>query len=86
LNLKIIFIAFFLFFCITSCVFLPKTAADQKYNNQCKMATKKLTLKADVNQKYSVCDGGDKKDELLICLVASGVVASASLIVSGSIV
>jgi hypothetical protein len=50
------------------------------------MATKKLTLKADVNQKYSVCDGGDKKDELLICLVASGVVASASLIVSGSIV
>jgi hypothetical protein len=86
LKLKIIFIIFILLFCVSSCVFLPKTSAEQKYYNQCEMATKKLTLNADISKKYSMCGGQDLKEEPLICLVASGVVGAASLVVSGSIV
>jgi hypothetical protein len=86
LNLKIIFINSILLFCVSSCVFLPETAVEQKYYNQCEMATKNLTLNADISKKYTMCGGQDLKEEPLICLVASGVVGAASLVVSGSIV
>jgi hypothetical protein len=86
LHFKNVLITLLLFFCLTSCVFLPETSENQQYYNECEMATKKLTLKADVSKKYSMCGGKDLKDEPLICLLASGVVASASIVVSGSIV
>jgi hypothetical protein len=86
LKFKITFIISILFFCVTSCVFLPESAQEQNYYNQCEMATKKLTLKADISKKYSMCGGKELKGEPLICLVASGVVGSVSLVVSGSIV
>jgi hypothetical protein len=86
LKFKVLFITPLLLFSLTSCVFLPKTAEDQQYYEQCEMATKKLTLKADISNEYSLCGGKDLMDEPLFCLVASGVVASASIVVSGSIV
>lgn len=86
LNVKVVFIISLLIFCITSCVFLPETADNQQYYNQCKMATKKLTLKVNVDKEYSMCGGKDFKEDPLVCLVANGVVASASIVVSGSIV
>jgi hypothetical protein len=86
LNFKVVFIISLLFSCITSCVFLPETAEEQQYYNQCKMATKKLTLKLNVDKQNSLCGGKDFKEDPLVCLVANGVVASASIVVSGSIV
>lgn len=71
---------------VSSCVFLPTTAERQKYYDKCKMATKKLTLEPHIDRDYSICHGRDVKKEPLMCLLLSGVVASASLVVSGSIV
>ncbi|NQZ89416.1 MAG: hypothetical protein HRT54_17710 [Colwellia sp.] len=86
MNIKVVFIISLFFFCLTSCVFLPETADNQQYYDQCKMVTKKLTLKANINKKHSLCGGKDFKDDPIVCLVANGVIASASIVVSGSIV
>jgi len=79
-------LALFLPLFVSSCVFLPTTAEKQKYYNKCKMATKKLTLEPHVNSDYSLCHGKDVKKDPLFCLLLSGVVTSASIVVSGSIV
>lgn len=71
---------------LTSCVFVPTTAQKQKYYDKCKMATKKLTVEPKVRSRFKVCDGQGLKEEPLACMVLSGLVGSATYIVSGSVV
>ena len=50
------------------------------------MATKKLTLEPKISKKYSLCRGKEFRDDPLVCMMLNGVIASATIIVSGSIV
>jgi hypothetical protein len=86
LNFRLLFCSVALSVICASCAFLPETSENQEYYSKCKMSTKKLVLKADIDKKYSVCDASELKDTPLVCLVANGIVSSASIIISGSIV
>ena len=70
-------------FVITSCVFVPVTADKQKYYDKCKMITKKLTIEPKIRSRYVKCSGSS--DDLAICLVAAGILAPVSFVVSGSV-
>lgn len=76
----------FIVFLITSCVWVPKKSENQPYANDCKMVTKKYSLTPEVKKKYSACNVEEFAKEGPICLVLAGVVASASAVVSGSLV
>ena len=80
INLKPILVI--LLSCLaTSCVFYPKTSDSQSYYDECKMATKKLSLDVAVNGNFC-----GSSNDILYCLVAAGIVSSASIVISGSIV
>ncbi len=50
------------------------------------MLTKKLTLKPKVRKEYSLCSGKEFLDDPIVCMVFNGVIATATIVVSGSIV
>ncbi|MDW6005397.1 hypothetical protein [Vibrio mangrovi] len=70
---------------LSACVVLPETAKEQDYAQTCEMSTRKLQLTI-VKDDVGVCHSIHSKEELLACLTVGGVISSASLIISGSIV
>ena len=83
MNLKI-FIAFFLItFFISACAFVPEVSKTQKYSNECKMFTRKLTLSAK-EIKGKLCKG---EDDVEACLMTFGIIVPAgSFVISGGVV
>ncbi len=97
---KVVF-GFILSSMLSACVFIPVTSDKQRFAKNCSMATRMLTLepkylgggnsgKGQSNNNGRRYDHRDhnhmSEDELKVILLASGIVASASAIVSGSIV
>ena len=71
---------------LSACVFFPKTSPNQYDGGSCGTVTKKLRLEVKVKKKYSICSTRELKKSLGICLVLSGIAASATAVVSGSVV
>ena len=71
---------------LSACVFVPATAQKQAYYDKCKMATKRLTIEPKVRSRFKVCDGKGLTEEPVACLLLSGLVGTATFIVSGSVV
>ena len=72
---------------LSSCIVVPTTAEKQQYYDRCKMATKKLKLEPKIRKKYAPCDSKEfLSSDILGCLLVTGVVTSASFVISGSIV
>ncbi len=76
---------------LNGCVFVPVTSEKQRFSEDCSMATRMLTLEPKYlgGSKSSKGDGDHNHmsgDEIKAMLLVSGVVASASAIVSGSLV
>jgi hypothetical protein len=82
MNIKSIFLSAMCTFYLSSCAFIPVIADKQPYYQQCDMITKKLTLVATEVGTLESCENGDLQE----CIIGSGILASASYIVSGSLV
>ena len=67
--------------CITSCAYQPSIASKQPYCER-KIFTNKLTLKVTQMEDMKVCENSDFGE----CIVALGLIAPLSFVVSGSIV
>tara|TARA_B110000238_G_scaffold9080_1_gene9232 strand:+ start:530 stop:823 length:294 start_codon:yes stop_codon:yes gene_type:complete len=82
MNIKKILLSSTIFLCLASCAFIPVISDKQPYYQACDMVTKKLTLVATEVGTLESCENGDLQE----CIIGSGILASASYIVSGSLV
>jgi len=69
---------------MASCVFVPEKAVKQKYSNECKMFTKKLTLTAI--EDHLSCAGVHNNNAEACLLIYGVVVPLGSFVISGGIV
>ncbi len=81
--MKFIFIVLAVFL-VSSCTYIPVSAKNQNYADECEMTTKKLSIKKISRGKS--CFNNLKPKDLIDCLVLSGLIEPASAVVSGSIV
>ncbi len=82
MNIKKIIFTFLTAIALTSCAFVPSSSTEQPYYFECEMVTKKLMLETTQMGQINDCgDGG-----IAECLIMTGILGTASLIVSGSIV
>ncbi len=79
--LKQVFISALLTVCLSSCAFQPTIVPTKTYCER-DMFTNKLTLELREMEDLSMCEGKD----LGACVVAVGLIAPVSFIVSGSVV
>lgn len=82
MSLKKVLLSFFMGISISSCAFVPSSSPDQPYYYDCDMVTKKLTLKSTQMGELGDCDDGGIAE----CIIMTGILSTAILIVSGSVV
>jgi len=82
MNLRKIIFSFLIATTVTSCAFVPSSSTDQPYYYECDMVTKKLTLKTTQMGRLGDCEDSSIGE----CIIMTGILSTASMIVSGSIV
>lgn len=82
MSLNKVLLSFLICLSVTSCAFVPSSSPDQPYYYDCDMVTKKLTLKPTQMGELGDCDDGGIAE----CIIMTGILSTAILIVSGSIV
>jgi hypothetical protein len=82
MSFRKVFFSFLISIAVTSCAFVPSSSPDQPYYYECDMVTKKLTLETTQMGQLGDCDDGGIAE----CIIMTGILSTASLIVSGSIV